>query len=326
MANIDFNKLNINSTPNKRSELEDLWVSFQPYLLSKGYRLRARYQPDWVPSWRPGDSPLRYEDSLDCKPLRVLDATRILDGQQVKIKMVVPSPSGEAQHEYGLLKRFSSMPLKEDASNHVVPLLDSFPIPGVESGYFTVTPLLGRYNHPPFYNLAEIHDFLQQIFEGVLFMHKNDVAHWQKKPRYYLIDLGHTKWFKDSSVPRTSKGIAARIPAPEQSAGNLWDPFAVDVYQLGMLIHEGFMKDIDLEFLTPLVRQMIHEDPGSRPSLAAAHASMNTAFLGLSGWRYRRPVIKKTSGFPTRCQAFLTGLSIELKYLLQRLFHALGLQ
>lgn len=27
------------------------WVDYQPFLLSRGYKLRPRYQPDWVPSW-----------------------------------------------------------------------------------------------------------------------------------------------------------------------------------------------------------------------------------------------------------------------------------
>ncbi|KAG8727518.1 hypothetical protein FRC11_013004, partial [Ceratobasidium sp. 423] len=273
--------------------------------------------------------------------------------------MVIPNSGVEANYEYALLRRFSSSPLKDDPSNHVVPLLDSFPIPGVDSGYFVVTPLLSRYNYPPFYNLAEIHDFLQQLFEGIMFMHKNDAAHCdiagpnvmvdsrplydepfhpyyylfsidgmreilpkytrtQKKSRYYLIDLGHAKWFPDPSSPRTAKGIAARGPAPEQSAGDLWDPFAVDVYQLGTLIRAGLMNDVDLAFLASLVERMTQHNPTDRPSLEAAQASMNTAFLGLSGWRYRRPVVKKAAGFPIKCQALLLGLLVEFKRLLQR--------
>ena len=47
------------------SEVE--WRQRQPYLLSKGYRLRARYQPDWEPSWEKvgadGDPTLR-EDAI----------------------------------------------------------------------------------------------------------------------------------------------------------------------------------------------------------------------------------------------------------------------
>jgi hypothetical protein len=30
---------------------ERYWRDKQPWLLSCGYQLRARYQPDWIPSW-----------------------------------------------------------------------------------------------------------------------------------------------------------------------------------------------------------------------------------------------------------------------------------
>jgi hypothetical protein len=31
---------------------EDFWRDHQPWLLEKGYQLRARYQPGWKPSWK----------------------------------------------------------------------------------------------------------------------------------------------------------------------------------------------------------------------------------------------------------------------------------
>lgn len=30
---------------------EQTWVEMQPFLLKRGYRLRPRYDPDWIPSW-----------------------------------------------------------------------------------------------------------------------------------------------------------------------------------------------------------------------------------------------------------------------------------
>ncbi|CAE6510120.1 unnamed protein product [Rhizoctonia solani] len=150
-----------------RSELEERWVSYQPYLLSKGYRLRPRYQPDWIPSWTIKDDidSFSCEDSVDSMPVRVLDATRINDDYRVIIKMVTPSGKGqEGVEELELLRRFSSSPLRDDPSNHVVPCLDTFPIPDMD-GHFVVMPLLGTYSYPPFFNMAEVHAFLHQIFE-----------------------------------------------------------------------------------------------------------------------------------------------------------------
>jgi hypothetical protein len=33
---------------------EVFWRDHQPWLLEQGYKLRARYQPDWKPSWKTG--------------------------------------------------------------------------------------------------------------------------------------------------------------------------------------------------------------------------------------------------------------------------------
>lgn len=66
MSESSTDEFDIHSTPGKRSGVEERWVSFQPYLLSQGYSLRARYQPDWVPSWTSTSLiPSRCEDSVD---------------------------------------------------------------------------------------------------------------------------------------------------------------------------------------------------------------------------------------------------------------------
>ncbi|CAE6519105.1 unnamed protein product [Rhizoctonia solani] len=179
MTTLSFDDVSIASLPDQRSEAEERWVSFQPYLLSKGYQLRPRYQPDWVPSWkRTGGKASHAEDSLDPAPVRRLDATRIQDKQQVMLKMLAPPTEGnEGKNEFALLKCFSSPPLKDHPENHIVPCLDSFPIPGISSGQFVVMPLLSIYNDIPFHNLAEVHELLKQLFEGLLFMHRNNTAH-----------------------------------------------------------------------------------------------------------------------------------------------------
>jgi hypothetical protein len=43
---------------------EKLWVSYCPFLVSRGYRLRPRYNPDWVPFWTlPGNK----RNAVDCE-------------------------------------------------------------------------------------------------------------------------------------------------------------------------------------------------------------------------------------------------------------------
>ncbi|CAE6438512.1 unnamed protein product [Rhizoctonia solani] len=357
MNKAEFDDVSIHSRPDKRSEAEERWVSFQPYLLSKGYRLRARYQPDWVPSWK-GTSikPLHCEDSLDSMPMRVLDATRVQDEQQVKLKMIVTSTEGEGEHEYALLKHFSESPLRGDPSNHVVPCLDSFPIPGIDAGRFVVMPLLSSYRLIHFYNLAEVHDLLKQLFDGLLFLHENNVAHRdiastnimmdarhlfaepfhpfyqdhsldakriihprysrsEKGVRYYFIDFGYAIWLRHSNAARRVVGINAREAAPEQKSGQPYDPFPADVYQLGKLIQDDLIQMIDdLKFLLPLVHEMMRETPGQRPTLEQARNRMNTSFVGLSGWKYRWPIVPRNSRFEEKCWYYFRGLAAEITF------------
>ncbi|CAE6489018.1 unnamed protein product [Rhizoctonia solani] len=362
MSTNHFNRLRLNSRPDKRSEVEDRWVAFQPYLLAKGYRLRPRYQPDWVPSWiNTNLKPRLCEDSLDCLPIRVLDATRIGDERQVKIKMVVPTSENEGTYEYDLLNHFSTPPLKDDPSNHIVPLLDQFPIPGIESGYFVVMPLLSQFKEPAFYNVSEIHDFFQQIFDGVLFMHSHNVAHCdiapanvmmdarslyeepfhpyyqtysidakhriypkhkrsQKRIRYYFIDLGYAQWFKEKDCPRRVTGLGAREAAPEQTGIAPYDPFAVDVYQLGIMIQNEFIDNFNqLKFLSSLISEMTQHDPSKRPDIGTARSTMNTAFLGLSGSQYRWPLATEKHGPLDRIRVLFLGLLEEVKHFIRQI-------
>lgn len=44
---------------------EIFWCDHQEWLAEKGYMLRPRYRPDWVPSWKGiGDNHVFYEDGV----------------------------------------------------------------------------------------------------------------------------------------------------------------------------------------------------------------------------------------------------------------------
>ncbi|CAE6391391.1 unnamed protein product [Rhizoctonia solani] len=358
------NDVNIVSSDEKRSGVEEMWVSFQPYLLSKGYRLRPRYQPDWTPSWKAaaGLRSSDCEDSIDSMPVRVLDAIRIKDDRQVIIKVLVPRQE-EGRNELAVLSRFSSQELKDHPDNHVVTCVESFPLPGEQSGHFIVMPLLGRYREPPFKTLAEIHDFLQQIFKGLIFMHENNTAHWyssdiasanimmdsrplydepfhpvyktlsldaqrriypkysrlEKRVRYYFIDMGFATWFQDPSSPRLITGKMARILAPEQKTNEPYNPFLVDIYQLGVVIKQDVIPQNNaLGFLKQLAEEMTRLDPSTRPALTQAQRVMNTAFLGLGGVRYRWPLVPQEASFRARGIYFIWGAISEIRYWLEK--------
>ncbi|CAE6386170.1 unnamed protein product [Rhizoctonia solani] len=349
--------------PEERSEAENRWVAFQPYLQSKGYRLRPRFQPNWIPSWLRNMKDYRdCEDSVDSMPRRVLDATRVSDGRQVVIKILIPSTDDrEGEDEYEVLQYFSSDSIKDDPANHVVPCYDSFPIPGVENGMFVVMPLLSRYDFPPFYSLDEVQNFLQQVFEGIMFMHAHDIAHGDiaganimmnsrplytepfhpvsqqrsldfRRPvhpryrrhqviiRYYLIDLGYAKWFRNPSAPKLVTGLHARERAPEQRSGRPYDPFAVDVYQLGAVIRRELIPRMsELEFLLPLARAMTERDPTKRPTLREAHRILDVEFAGIWGIRRRWPIIPNSAWWLQRLMYTISGVATEIVWATTRL-------
>ncbi|KDN39488.1 hypothetical protein RSAG8_08783, partial [Rhizoctonia solani AG-8 WAC10335] len=349
MATLSFNQVKIHSKPDQRSEAEERWVSFQPYLFSKGYRLRPRYQPDWIPSWKGTNTkPSDCEDSVDRMPLRVMDATRLEDGEPVILKLVVPSEDDEGLEERVIIEHFSTPPLRDHPSATLTSCVDS--------GCFIVMPLLSNYGDIPFYNIAEVHEMLKQLFEGLLYMHENSVAHRdiasanimmdarplydepfhpflqthsldtnrlvypryrrsEKKTRYYYIDLGYAKWFRDPSAARLVIGMNAREPTPEQADGDLYDPFVADIYQLGAVLRRDFIPKFDfLESLLPLAQEMTRDNPAERPTLLAARASMNTTFSGIPGWKYRWPMVPRYADVWERWGYFWSGLAAEVRF------------
>ncbi|QRV87097.1 kinase domain protein [Ceratobasidium sp. AG-Ba] len=356
--------------PEERSDAEMRWVSLQPYLLSRGYQLRPRYQPDWIPSWTiTGADPRECEDSTDVLPFRTLDATRINDQQQVMIKILTMSEDDrEGEQELEILQYFSTSPYNDDSTNHIIPCLDTFPVPDVEGGMFFVMPLLGEYKTPAFYDLSEIHEFLSQVFEGLEFLHNHNIAHCdiasdnivmnrhvlfdepvhpfhqnvsldgqrvldpryvrsQKPVRYYYIDFGFAKWFKDPTAPRTVTGAHAKERAPEQQPDASYDPFKVDIYQLGAIIRRDLIPAYEpLRFLLALARDMTNPDPQKRPTIQSAQVAMHTHFAGLSGWRTRWPLIPADAPVQQRFIFIMSGLTTELVIFLRRILRIILFQ
>ncbi|KAH7889023.1 hypothetical protein F5I97DRAFT_1935400 [Phlebopus sp. FC_14] len=146
------------------------------WLRDRGYLLRPRYAPDWVPSWR-GTKKNRFlcEDGKVANyPSRVLDGTRVVDGTYVTFKLVKQSVH---PHEVEIGQLFCSEPLIHDPKNHCVPILDVLQLPGNEDTVILVMSLLRDYNEPPFDTIGEAVECFRQLFEGLQFMHKNRVAH-----------------------------------------------------------------------------------------------------------------------------------------------------
>ncbi|KAG6848294.1 hypothetical protein H0H93_001467 [Arthromyces matolae] len=156
---------------------EHLWVSYHPFLLSKGYRLRPRYDPNWQPSWKdcnlssPHDI-FDYEDSLTLsKGAVAIDARRVADNRHVILKKIKAS-----SEELRIAKILSSEPLASDPRNHTVPILDILYHPD-DNVAFIVMPILLHMNFLPFRRLGEFANAMHQYLTGLQFMHEHNIAH-----------------------------------------------------------------------------------------------------------------------------------------------------
>ncbi|KDQ20061.1 hypothetical protein BOTBODRAFT_51419 [Botryobasidium botryosum FD-172 SS1] len=282
------------------SDSEKYWQHMRPFLESKGYQLRPRYQPGPPESAEEVITPLM--------PQWVMDATRMSDGLSVILKKIKRNSK-----ELEITRFLSSEPLRADKRNHCVPLLDVLD-PEQDDDVFIVEPLYRIFDSPEFETTEDAIVFIDQILEGLAFMHEHSVAHRDcargnimmdatdlypdgfhpqerdlapdgthdakmrdrtaaPQPRYYIIDFDLSTWFRDgdgNSDRLVTGKLGQDSSAPELSDDVPYDPFKVDVYTLGNVFRERLLSKHKLEVMGPLVDWMVEEDPARRPSAAEA--------------------------------------------------------
>ncbi|RDB27810.1 hypothetical protein Hypma_002172 [Hypsizygus marmoreus] len=327
---IQISKLDFELFQGKLISKEPFWVALQPFLLSRGYKLRPRYQPDWIPSWRNHDGPIShiytFEDALPITRGNLLDAVRVRDGAKVVFKCVDTSTE-----EIPIGRYLSSPSLSSNPRNRSVPILDVIPLPNDDSQALIVMPLLLHFTELPFRRVGEVAEAIGQYLQGLKFMHEHNIAHrdacyfnlmmdgskvipkgfhffrpythdgvtfkldWRErgsvKPnKYYFIDFGlssrypaHIQGIRDTGILGQDRSV------PEASITVPYDPFKVDVYQLGNVILE-LVKEYDgLEPFLKLGQAMTRRSPDERPSPSEALKQLKQ----LSWWELRRRVWKR---------------------------------
>lgn len=158
---------------------EEWWRDQYGLLLSRGYKLRRRFRPDWTPSWLGTNLlPLHCEDSIrqivsswehsDCpitieqflQDTRVLDAIKLDDNTRISIKRVA---SGK-RNELEMAKFLSKPEMRDDPANHCVPIIDCFD--STDEGFkLLIMPYLHKFDRVPFLFVDEALDFVQQTME-----------------------------------------------------------------------------------------------------------------------------------------------------------------
>ncbi|KAJ3722150.1 kinase-like domain-containing protein [Lentinula guzmanii] len=122
-------------------------------------------------------------------------------------------------------------------------------------------------------------------------------------PRYYLIDFGQSRMY-DPSQPRGTEYAlrSGGYTPPEGLADTPCDPFATDVFLLGNLMRTTFLDGdtwmeepgiSGFEFLRPLVKDMVVDDPSKRPTMDEVVPRFSDIIDKVPWWKLRARATKK---------------------------------
>ncbi|KIJ23780.1 hypothetical protein M422DRAFT_195503, partial [Sphaerobolus stellatus SS14] len=270
---------------------------------TEGYSPRPRYHPQWVGSWLASrKKPINCEDSLVATVNRkILDAVRTCDNVKV-----IPKKVKTNTEEIAVGRYFSSPLLRQDPRNHCVPIFDVIPLPETDEETLIVIPFLRQFSDPPFEFKSEYLEIVTQLLEGCLFFLNIAMDASQLIPRgfhfisqythgarkgvfefkdrrdvapvlYYFINFDLVSKFSGYEKHECFTGrVSQDRTVPEFSDTIPWDPFKVDIYQLGGVFAEIesvsilFSLYVGLEFLHPLLESMRQPDPTQCPDARAA--------------------------------------------------------
>ncbi|KAJ3523004.1 hypothetical protein NMY22_g11642 [Coprinellus aureogranulatus] len=314
---------------------EEMWVRYFHFLDQRGYRLRPRYHPDWVPSWRVSPTTKGSyfnEDSIHAYP-HVVDAVRKQDGEKVMLKHVQLS-----SQELEISLYVSSLPRTGDLRNHCVQILDVILIPACETHAIVVMPLLYAHAWLEFRHVGEFVEVAEQLVDCLDFLHDHCIVHrdfcrfnvlidptkilpkgfhpfephsppqgrwsksrrlywrerWSTRPnRYYLIDFGFSMMFESKEGNRVTGRCGQDASAPEMSLDAPYDPFPVDVYQLGnmlLILSDGYRPDKHISKLRELALKMTLPDAGLRLTAKEAASEVHSWAKGVGYFPRRRRI------------------------------------
>ncbi|KAJ6468967.1 hypothetical protein DFH09DRAFT_1058880, partial [Mycena vulgaris] len=166
------------------TEMEKEWAFYQPFLEDHGYMLRPRYRPGWVPGMlKSGQQPWKVEDSTAAFGI-VLDATRVSDGVQVVLKIVKMASTEEAIATF--------LTEEPGAEKHTLPVLEVIPMYDAPERGFLVMPCMRQCDDAPFFaTVREFTEFVEQVLEGLVFLHGKNIAHRDICAMNIVVDPSH---------------------------------------------------------------------------------------------------------------------------------------
>ncbi|KAF8182124.1 kinase-like domain-containing protein [Mycena galopus ATCC 62051] len=236
-------------------EEERFWANHQPFLESRGYMLRRRYRPGWIPDVLTGKTLLQCEDCLMTSD-EVLDATRISDGAPVVLK-IVTTFSPDTRISWFLTN-------EPGAEHHAVPCIELIPCPNDEDLAFMVMPRMRECSYLPlFATVREFIEFVQQVLEGLVYLHSKNIAHRDICTRNIVVDPstlipGGSHFIEPSMA---SDGITFLL-LPEDAHTNTSKPHMKTRTQAGPLKYYFIDFGLSVQFRSYEERELVMGDVG----------------------------------------------------------------
>ncbi|KAJ7767276.1 hypothetical protein B0H16DRAFT_1308632, partial [Mycena metata] len=194
---------------------------------------------------------------------------------------------------------------------HTLPVLSEVvPLYDEPEWSFLVMPRMRPCNSPPGLDtVGEFVEFLEQVLEGLVFLHSKNIAHrdicranlvmdaskwipagchflrpWTLDGLKYLIPetdddprrgphvpCATISPFPDNLVTRKYRELRKHIPEVSETVP--YDPFKADIRLVGEMVRREFLlRYKGLDFVIPLVKKLRHRDPVRRPGAAEALA------------------------------------------------------
>ncbi|KAJ3481939.1 hypothetical protein NLI96_g7318 [Meripilus lineatus] len=122
--------------------------------------------------------------------------------------------------------------------------------------------------------------------------------------KYFLVDFGLSrKYNPEDGEPREIPIKGGDKTVPEfQGRGEFrpCNPFPTDIYYLGNMIREDFLQQTrGVEFMEPLVNDMVQDDPLKRPNIDEVVRRFEEITRKLSSWKLRsRLVVLEEKEYP----------------------------
>ncbi|KAF7313279.1 Protein kinase domain-containing protein [Mycena kentingensis (nom. inval.)] len=317
-------------------ESEIFWAECYPALLEKGYQLRSRYRANWSRTWRWRFTfwPKSDEEEVFSVAHNTLDAVRLSDNKKIVLKRVASASPEIKIHEYLNSKTMHADPRNHTIdvldvfslpntswSFLVLPYAREFDYPPFHCRSEVVNALSQYLEGLQFmheHNVVHMdiapqnmlmdesavvpngsHFALQRTHDGEMGLFTWNDRCTASHLRYYYIDFGLSEYFPEGPEEALTTGMLRTFPEiPELSYDVPYNPFKVDIFQLGLVIRKLVQVGLktrykdddptapqaypDLEDFRPVSDAMTSKDPVARPSAAQSLRHLQSIAATLS--------------------------------------------